>query len=179
MRAPDRAAIPPMYLGRPGRYDGVAEVDKSQPPRICGTSDHGTPRARPGVLDRLPSLLPTWTYIDSPGLGPRSDNSSQFGNGAHPGRSAVAPQERTTERLSSPRPGGPSGTPCSHQGRRLRERPPDSSEEEAASDPAPRSQQNISTTRTRRTHRDGHIHPRSPLSVGPSASTVTVPPYLR
>lgn len=37
----------------------------------------------------------------------------------------------------------------------------------------------LGRTRTRRNHRDGHIHPRSPLSVGASASTVTVPPYLR
>ena len=46
--APVRRAIPPMYLGRRGRYDDVAEIDKSSRPVICGISRRETSRCCPG-----------------------------------------------------------------------------------------------------------------------------------
>jgi hypothetical protein len=75
-------AIPPMYIGRRGRYDGIAEVDKSPLPQISVTSARGAPRARTGALDPLMKPLLTCTYIDDSGFGAPSDNSSRFSNAA-------------------------------------------------------------------------------------------------
>ena len=71
-----------MYIGRRGRYDGIADVDKSPLPQICVTSVSEAPRACAGTLGPLLRLPLTCTYIDDSGFGAPRDNSSRFSNAA-------------------------------------------------------------------------------------------------
>lgn len=123
-------AIPPMYIGRRGRYDGIADVDKSPLPQISVTSARGAPRVRARPLDRRPKPLLTWVYMDIGGFVAPSDNSSQFGNDATADPSVRAGPEALKGVFTPAEPGDPPCPTCSQQGGRARECSLDSSGEQ-------------------------------------------------
>ncbi len=173
----DSATIPPMYPGRPGRYDGVADVDKGSPPEICGTPRRRVSRRRPDVGTTRPQPYDLQSF--GPGAWRTTRcGSSRFGNGV----------VRSGGEGAAVGAGGRCGPSVWQGGHPLVPLPPGVvSRQLHFGFIGWRRRASISWPCVTMTNRPcgrlagnvEKIHPRNPLSGEIPASKVTVPPYIR